>query len=175
MAAVSYSGALPERSDSFRYAAYGRKPTVVANSIGVLAEESSLANFPITNDLGPPPVIMEDRSAVRKSPPQQPKAEGPIYGELIVLGTNGSLRCPPLSHKMRNNFVLRRMARASGIRPVLNSREQRETTPGAYSVSVTLPKMQTCVTEFEPDPDTDLFQVSFTDLHIASVLAYAQA
>ena len=40
--------------------------------------------------------------------------------------------------------------------------QRREVTPGAYSVSVTLPKLQTCVTEFEPDPDTDLFQVSCT-------------
>ena len=48
MAALSYSGALPERSDSFRYAAYVRKPTAVADSIKVLAEDSSLTNFPFT-------------------------------------------------------------------------------------------------------------------------------
>ena len=31
-------------------------------------------------------MIMEDRGALKKSPVQQPKEEGPIYGELIVLG-----------------------------------------------------------------------------------------
>ena len=36
---------------------------------------------------------------------------------------------------------------------------EEQTTPGAYQVSVTLPKLQTSVTEFEADPDTDLFQV----------------
>ena len=43
--------------------------------------------------------------------------------------------------------------------PVPLQATEERTTPGAYTVSVTLPKMQTCVMEFEADPDTDLFQV----------------
>lgn len=43
---------------------------------------------------------------------------------------------------------------------------EEHSTPGAYMVSVTLPKLQTCVTEFEADPDTDLFQVRWVGVGV---------
>ena len=42
-------------------------------------------------------------------------------------------------------------------------------------MSVTLPKLQTCVTEFEPDPDTDLFQVSFDHALIPSTVDWKRS
>ena len=48
--------------------------------------------------------------------------------------------------------------------PCATQVSEERATPGAYTVSVTLPKLQTCVTEFEADPDTDLFQVRATHL-----------
>ena len=42
---MSVSGARPELSESFRFAAYGRKPTAVADNLeDVISRDSSLVN-----------------------------------------------------------------------------------------------------------------------------------
>ena len=47
-----------------------------------------LASSCTPRELGPPALIMEEPliSPTRSSPPRQHKEEGPIYGELVVLG-----------------------------------------------------------------------------------------
>ena len=48
------------------------------------------------------------------------------------------------------------------ISHIIHTQSEGQPTPGAYTVSVTLPKLRTCVTEFETDSTTDLFQVQTT-------------
>ncbi|XP_037545831.1 E3 ubiquitin-protein ligase pellino homolog 1 [Nematolebias whitei] len=91
--------------------------------------------------------------------------KGPVgYGELIVLGCNGSL---PSGEKGRrkSRFALCRRNRANGVRP---STVHTSCTPQAakaisskelHSISFTLSRVQTVVVEYTHDNSTDMFQV----------------
>jgi len=56
----------------------------------------------------------------RQSPVQRrsPDHNAPIYGELLVLGTNGSLPCPAISAKMSHKFILKKQHKATGVSPI---------------------------------------------------------
>ncbi|KAM4583678.1 E3 ubiquitin-protein ligase pellino homolog 1-like isoform 2-T2 [Odontesthes bonariensis] len=90
--------------------------------------------------------------------------KGPVrYGELIVLGCNGSL---PSGDKGRRKslFALCRRNKANGVKP---STIHTSCTPQAakavsnkeqHSISYTLSRAQTVVVEYTHDSDTDMFQ-----------------
>jgi hypothetical protein len=94
------------------------------------------------------------RSSIRHSP---------LYGEIIVLGTNGSLPCPPLSPKMTHRYVLKKQHRATGVSQIVrDSKESDESLSRVptHTVSMTLAKSKKmCVMEFGPDHSMDMFQV----------------
>uniref|UniRef100_A0A4W6E8T1 Pellino E3 ubiquitin protein ligase 1a n=1 Tax=Lates calcarifer TaxID=8187 RepID=A0A4W6E8T1_LATCA len=91
--------------------------------------------------------------------------KGPVkYGELIVLGCNGSL---PNGDKGRrkSRFALCRKNKANGVKPstvhmtctpqaakAISSKEQ-------HSISYTLSRAQTVVVEYTHDISTDMFQI----------------
>uniref|UniRef100_G3Q7S9 Pellino E3 ubiquitin protein ligase 1a n=1 Tax=Gasterosteus aculeatus aculeatus TaxID=481459 RepID=G3Q7S9_GASAC len=91
--------------------------------------------------------------------------KGPVkYGELIVLGCNGSL---PSGDKGRrkSRFALCRRKKANGVKP---STVHASCTPQAakavsnkeqHSISYTLSRTQTVVVEYDHDSSTDMFQV----------------
>lgn len=78
--------------------------------------------------------------------------DSPIYGELIVVGTNGELPCPPICNKMRHRSTLVRQERPTGVGPVNGNQAS------SYNISITANK-KTMVMPYGPDPDTDMFQV----------------
>ncbi|XP_004065722.1 E3 ubiquitin-protein ligase pellino homolog 1 [Oryzias latipes] len=86
------------------------------------------------------------------------------YGELIVLGCNGSL---PGGEKGRqkSRFALCRRTKANGVKP---STVHTSSTPQAvkavsnkeqHSISYTLSRVQTVVVEYTHDSNTDMFQI----------------
>ncbi|TMS23303.1 E3 ubiquitin-protein ligase pellino-like protein 1 [Larimichthys crocea] len=91
--------------------------------------------------------------------------KGPVkYGELIVLGCNGSL---PNGDKGRrkSRFALCRRNKANGVKP---STVHSSCTPQAakaisnkeqHSISYTLSRAQTIVVEYTHDGNTDMFQI----------------
>ncbi|XP_068451833.1 E3 ubiquitin-protein ligase pellino homolog 1-like [Clinocottus analis] len=91
--------------------------------------------------------------------------KGPVkYGELIVLGCNGSL---PNGDKGRrkSRFALCRRVKANGVKP---STVHPSCTPQAakavsnkeqHSISYTLSRAQTVVVEYTLDSNTDMFQI----------------
>lgn len=91
--------------------------------------------------------------------------KGPVkYGELIVLGCNGSL---PNGDKGRrkSRFALCRRTKANGVKP---STVHTSCTPQAakaisnkeqHSISYTLSRAQTVVVEYTHDSNTDMFQI----------------
>ncbi|KAJ7987452.1 hypothetical protein DPEC_G00326620 [Dallia pectoralis] len=86
------------------------------------------------------------------------------YGELIVLGYNGSLPNGDRGRR-KSRFALSRRPKANGVRPstvhvsctpqaakAINNKEQ-------HSISFTLSRTQTVVVEYTNDSHTDMFQV----------------
>ncbi|XP_078593323.1 E3 ubiquitin-protein ligase pellino homolog 2-like isoform X1 [Branchiostoma floridae x Branchiostoma japonicum] len=96
--------------------------------------------------------------------PSSPEKAQLRYGELVVLGYNGSL---PYGEKGRRKtrFTLCKRAAANGVKP---STHHIAKTPQAskivadkshHSVSYTLSRNQTVVVEYVRDEDTDMFQI----------------
>ncbi|XP_010783497.1 E3 ubiquitin-protein ligase pellino homolog 1-like [Notothenia coriiceps] len=98
-------------------------------------------------------------------PSSPASTKGPVkYGELIVLGCNGSL---PNGDKGRrkSRFALCRRNKANGVKP---STVHSSCTPQAakavsnkeqHSISYTLSRAQTVVVEYTQDGGTDMFQI----------------
>ncbi|XP_062406637.1 E3 ubiquitin-protein ligase pellino homolog 2 isoform X1 [Sardina pilchardus] len=101
------------------------------------------------------------------------------YGELVILGYNGSLPGGDRGRK-KSRFALYRRAKANGVRPstvhiLTNPQDSKVsecvhilTNPqdskavnskGHHSISFTLSRNQTVVVEYCHDPDTDMFQI----------------
>ncbi|XP_010865873.2 E3 ubiquitin-protein ligase pellino homolog 1b [Esox lucius] len=86
------------------------------------------------------------------------------YGELVVLGYNGSLPNGDRGRR-KSRFALSRRPKANGVRPstvhvsctpqaakAINNKDQ-------HSISFTLSRTQTVVVEYTNDSNTDMFQV----------------
>lgn len=91
----------------------------------------------------------------------QSERPAPLYGEIIVLGTNGSLPCVPLSPKMSHKYILKKQVKPTGVslivkNPVNDDSLSRVST---HTVSMTLAKNRLCVMEFGPDSAMDMFQI----------------
>ncbi|XP_062244316.1 E3 ubiquitin-protein ligase pellino homolog 1-like isoform X2 [Platichthys flesus] len=97
-------------------------------------------------------------------PTSPASTKGPIkYGELLLLGCNGSLTCADKSRR-RSGFALSRRNRANGVRAstvhtcstqaskAVSNKEQ-------HSISYTLSRAQTVVVEYTQDSNTDMFQI----------------
>ncbi|XP_047433516.1 E3 ubiquitin-protein ligase pellino homolog 1-like isoform X2 [Mugil cephalus] len=97
--------------------------------------------------------------------PSPASTKGPVkYGELIVLGCNGSLPSGDKGRR-RSCFALCRRTKANGVKP---STVHTSCTPQAakavsnkdqHSISYTLSRAQTVVVEYTHDSSTDMFQV----------------
>ncbi|XP_028829389.1 E3 ubiquitin-protein ligase pellino homolog 1 [Denticeps clupeoides] len=92
-------------------------------------------------------------------------SKGPIkYGELIILGYNGSLPNGDRGRR-RSHFSLFKRAKGNGVKP---SAVHTVCTPHAakaisnkdqHSISYTLSRAQTVVVEYTHDSSTDMFQI----------------
>ncbi|CAL8275129.1 unnamed protein product [Gadus morhua 'NCC'] len=101
-----------------------------------------------------------------KTPTALASTKGPVpYGELILLGYNGSLSPTGEKGRRRSRFALCRRAKANGVKP---SVVHASCTPQAakaisnkdqHSISYTLSRAQTVVVEYTHDGSTDMFQV----------------
>ncbi|KAK2160286.1 hypothetical protein NP493_1652g00013 [Ridgeia piscesae] len=94
-----------------------------------------------------------------------PEKGPPIkYGELIVVGYNGSL---PQGDKgrRRSKFALLKRAHANGVKPVkhhvVRNPQQSELIQNSnqHSVSFTLNRGQAIIVQYDPDSDVDMFQI----------------
>ncbi|KAM9857195.1 E3 ubiquitin-protein ligase pellino homolog 1-like [Aulostomus maculatus] len=91
--------------------------------------------------------------------------KGPVqYGELLVLGCNGSLPNGDKGRR-RSRFALCRRTKANGVKP---STVHTSCTPQAakaisnkeqHSITYTLSRAQTVVVEYTHDCNTDMFQI----------------
>uniref|UniRef100_A0A2D4II72 Pellino FHA domain-containing protein n=1 Tax=Micrurus lemniscatus lemniscatus TaxID=129467 RepID=A0A2D4II72_MICLE len=88
------------------------------------------------------------------------------YGELIVLGYNGSLPNGDRGRR-KSRFALFKRPKANGVKP---STVHIACTPQAakaisnkdqHSISYTLSRVQTVVVEYTHDSNTDMFQVLY--------------
>ncbi|XP_063078398.1 E3 ubiquitin-protein ligase pellino homolog 2 isoform X2 [Engraulis encrasicolus] len=86
------------------------------------------------------------------------------YGELVILGYNGSLPGGDRGRK-KSRFALYRRAKANGVKPstvhiLTNPHDSKAVnSKGHHSISFTLSRNQTVVVEYCHDPDTDMFQI----------------
>ncbi|XP_062863172.1 E3 ubiquitin-protein ligase pellino homolog 2 [Trichomycterus rosablanca] len=86
------------------------------------------------------------------------------YGELVVLGYNGSLPNGDRGRR-RSRFALYKRAKANGVKPstvhFLNNPQASKAVncKGQHSISYTLSRNQTVVVEYSHDKDTDMFQI----------------
>ncbi|XP_039597002.1 E3 ubiquitin-protein ligase pellino homolog 2 isoform X1 [Polypterus senegalus] len=94
-----------------------------------------------------------------------PTKEPLKYGEIVVLGYNGSLPNGDRGRR-KSRFSLYRRVRANGLKPstvhVLNTVQDGKQTvsvKGLHSISYTLSRNQTVVVEYSPDKETDMFQI----------------
>uniref|UniRef100_A0A8C4QMF4 Pellino E3 ubiquitin protein ligase family member 2 n=2 Tax=Eptatretus burgeri TaxID=7764 RepID=A0A8C4QMF4_EPTBU len=96
--------------------------------------------------------------------PSLPEDEPVKYGELIVLGYNGSLPGGERGRR-KSRFSLFKRPKANGVKP---STVHMTATPQAvkavsskdqHSISYTLSRNHTVVVEYTHNPDTDMFQV----------------
>ncbi|XP_066526395.1 E3 ubiquitin-protein ligase pellino homolog 2 isoform X1 [Hoplias malabaricus] len=93
-----------------------------------------------------------------------PTKEPVKYGELVVLGYNGSLPSGDRGRR-RSRFALYRRAKANGVKPstvhILNNPQASKAVncKGQHSISYTLSRNQTVVVEYSHDKDTDMFQI----------------
>ncbi|RZF46821.1 hypothetical protein LSTR_LSTR008053 [Laodelphax striatellus] len=94
----------------------------------------------------------------------KPKPPLVKYGELVILGYNGSL--PPGDRgRRRSKFVLYKRATANGVK---RSKHYVVKTPHSsqaildsnqHSISYTLSRTQAIIVEYMPDENTDMFQI----------------
>ncbi|XP_072546527.1 E3 ubiquitin-protein ligase pellino homolog 2 [Salminus brasiliensis] len=93
-----------------------------------------------------------------------PTKEPVKYGELVVLGYNGSLPNGDRGRR-RSRFALYKRAKANGVKPstvhILNNPQSSKAVncKGQHSISYTLSRNQTVVVEYSHDKDTDMFQI----------------
>ncbi|KAM6961400.1 E3 ubiquitin-protein ligase pellino homolog 2 [Aplochiton taeniatus] len=86
------------------------------------------------------------------------------YGELVVLGYNGSLPTGDRGRR-KSRFALFRRSKANGVKPstvhLLNTPQASKAVncKGQHSISYTLSRNQTVVVEYCHDEDTDMFQI----------------
>ncbi|XP_061757076.1 E3 ubiquitin-protein ligase pellino homolog 2 isoform X2 [Nerophis ophidion] len=86
------------------------------------------------------------------------------YGELVILGYNGSLPTGDRGRR-KSRFALYRRAKANGVRPsavhILNTPQDSKAvhSRGQHSISFTLSRNQTVVVEYCHDNNTDMFQI----------------
>ncbi|XP_030211615.1 E3 ubiquitin-protein ligase pellino homolog 2 isoform X1 [Gadus morhua] len=86
------------------------------------------------------------------------------YGELVVLGYNGSLPNGDRGRR-KSRFALYRRTKANGVKPstvhILNTPQASKAVncKGQHSISYTLSRNQTVVVEYCHDKDTDMFQI----------------
>ncbi|KAL6477845.1 hypothetical protein MHYP_G00136800 [Metynnis hypsauchen] len=93
-----------------------------------------------------------------------PTKEPVKYGELVVLGYNGSLPSGDRGRR-RSRFALYKRAKANGVKPstvhILNNPQASKAVncKGQHSISYTLSRNHTVVVEYSHDKDTDMFQI----------------
>jgi hypothetical protein len=118
---------------------------------GKRSPETNLAEVAVdfTDDAKRRPSIEKRQSS--------PDINAPIYGELVVLGTNGCLPCQPISHKMKHSFILRKQPKATGVSPIIRDHRDQDSLARKSTHTVTVQKTGH-VTEYGHDPTTDLFQ-----------------
>uniref|UniRef100_A0A1A7WU93 Pellino homolog 2 n=1 Tax=Iconisemion striatum TaxID=60296 RepID=A0A1A7WU93_9TELE len=86
------------------------------------------------------------------------------YGELVVLGYNGSLPTGDRGRR-KSRFALYKRTKANGVKPSsmhIHSTPQDSkavNSKGLHSISYTLSRHQTVVVEYSHDKDTDMFQI----------------
>ncbi|KAM6906222.1 E3 ubiquitin-protein ligase pellino homolog 2 isoform X1 [Anarhichas minor] len=86
------------------------------------------------------------------------------YGELVILGYNGSLPSGDRGRR-KSRFALYRRAKANGVKPsavhILNTPQDSKAvhSRGQHSISFTLSRNQTVVVEYCHDNSTDMFQI----------------
>lgn len=86
------------------------------------------------------------------------------YGELVVLGYNGSLPNGDRGRR-RSRFALYKRVKANGVKPstvhILNNPQASKAVncKGQHSISYTLSRNHTVVVEYSYDKDTDMFQI----------------
>ncbi|XP_065843669.1 E3 ubiquitin-protein ligase pellino homolog 2-like [Oscarella lobularis] len=96
-----------------------------------------------------------------------------VYGELVVVGFNGS-PSGGSDGRYRNKFVLSRRPRGNGVK-VMNQRtivtrpaqskesllkqEQQSTSSYSHSVSMTINRDKSVVIDYDTDESTDMFQL----------------
>uniref|UniRef100_A0A4W5N9I7 Pellino E3 ubiquitin protein ligase family member 2 n=1 Tax=Hucho hucho TaxID=62062 RepID=A0A4W5N9I7_9TELE len=101
--------------------------------------------------------------------PNQDEDDVPVkdpvkYGELVILGYNGSLPSGDRGRR-KSRFALYRRTKANGVKPstvhILNTPQDSKAvhSRGQHSISFTLSRNQTVVVEYCHDNDTDMFQI----------------
>uniref|UniRef100_A0A6I8NRD8 Pellino E3 ubiquitin protein ligase family member 2 n=2 Tax=Ornithorhynchus anatinus TaxID=9258 RepID=A0A6I8NRD8_ORNAN len=96
--------------------------------------------------------------------PCAPGKEPGKYGELVVLGYNGTLPSGDRGRR-KSRFALYKRPKANGVQPstvhVLSTPQASKAVSckGQHSISYTLSRNQTVVVEYIHDKDTDMFQV----------------
>ncbi|XP_028809220.1 E3 ubiquitin-protein ligase pellino homolog 1 isoform X2 [Denticeps clupeoides] len=86
------------------------------------------------------------------------------YGELIILGYNGSLPGGNRGRK-RSHFALYRRANANGVKPstvhILSNPQDSKAVNSKihHSIAYTMSRSQTVVVEYSHDDETDMFQI----------------
>ncbi|XP_071381111.1 E3 ubiquitin-protein ligase pellino homolog 2 isoform X4 [Centroberyx affinis] len=86
------------------------------------------------------------------------------YGELVILGYNGSLPSGDRGRR-KSRFALYRRTKANGVKPstvhILNTPQDSKAvhSRGQHSISFTLSRNQTVVVEYCHDNNTDMFQI----------------
>uniref|UniRef100_A0A672KN71 E3 ubiquitin-protein ligase pellino homolog 2-like n=1 Tax=Sinocyclocheilus grahami TaxID=75366 RepID=A0A672KN71_SINGR len=93
------------------------------------------------------------------------RSKDPVkYGELVILGYNGSLPGGDRGRK-RSRFALHRRTKANGVKPsavhiLSNPHDSKAVNSrGQHSISFTLSRSQTVVVEYCHDNLTDMFQI----------------
>ncbi|MCI4382698.1 hypothetical protein PGIGA_G00017730 [Pangasianodon gigas] len=109
-----------------------------------------------------------ERNSLMFSPAQEdtcaPTKDPVKYGELVVLGYNGSLPNGDRGRR-RSRFALYKRVKANGVKPstvhILNNPQASKAVncKGQHSISYTLSRNQTVVVEYSHDKDTDMFQI----------------
>ncbi|CAG10586.1 unnamed protein product [Tetraodon nigroviridis] len=93
-----------------------------------------------------------------------PSKEPVKYGELVVLGYNGSLPNGDRGRR-KSRFALYRRTKANGVKPstvhIINTPQASKAvnSKGQHSISYTLSRNHTVVVEYSHDDDTDMFQI----------------
>lgn len=110
-----------------------------------------------------------DQSSLMNSPKKDGDDDVPVkdpvkYGELVILGYNGSLPNGDRGRR-KSRFALYRRAKANGVKPsavhILNTPQDSKAvhSRGQHSISFTLSRNQTVVVEYCHDNNTDMFQI----------------